>query len=439
VSQTHDEIRALRVMVDELRAEPPPELAWDAVEQRLLARLAQEDRDAHGSVRKLHTRTLFAPGSAQKAPASSFSRVVGFAAAAAVLAFGVGSMSRSAEIAGTDAPPRHVVEVSSFGAAPGSSARDLSRLAQGDVVEAGDAPVTFAQAGLVAWTLAPGSALRVSSVGVGHTVTLERGAIRAEVTPRDPSEGLVEAFAVEVGGTRVAVHGTAFSVKIAGDRILVDVEHGTVAVGPKGHVGVTTGHMLVGPTRASFSLDGGRSARLVDRTPDAFVTMTAAPARSEPVAMALPGSEPVAVPAVVPPGDAPVAADHGAAHPIDGALAVVAPRHGAAAHPAPAAQPAAAPAAPPEPPRLTADIVRARLERCFRQQADATRESGVSTLHIDPISTTLSIDLNPDGTTRSSRFTTRIKTELVLCAGSAISGRFADGLGHVDIPVTFQP
>ena len=83
------------------------------------------------------------------------------------------------------------------------------------------------------------------------------------MTPRDPSEGLVEAFAVEVGGTRVAVHGTAFSVKREGDRVLVDVVHGTVAVGPVGHVGATTGHLLVGPSRASFSLDGGRTARLL--------------------------------------------------------------------------------------------------------------------------------------------------------------------------------
>ena len=39
MSNTHDEIRALRVMVDELRAEQPPEVAWDTVEASLLARL----------------------------------------------------------------------------------------------------------------------------------------------------------------------------------------------------------------------------------------------------------------------------------------------------------------------------------------------------------------------------------------------------------------
>jgi hypothetical protein len=285
--------------------------------------------------------------------------------------------------------------------------------------------LTFAQEGLVSWTLAPGGALRVRSVGLGHTVTLERGEIHAEVTPRSPSEGLVESFAVEVEGTRVAVHGTAFSVKHEGDHVLVDVAHGTVAVGPVGHVGVTTGHLLVGPARASFSLDGGRTARWLER-------------RAEPLAVAavLPDREPAPAAA----GDALPVEDHAAPHAAEGALAVApVPRHGPAAHAsAPAVEPvpAAVPAPAPEPPRLTVEIVRGRLERCFRQQSEAGRDA---TLHIDPISTTLSIDLAPDGSARTARFTTRLKPEIVTCAGSAIAGRFPDGLGHVDIPVTFQP
>src|SRR5262249_7983131 len=130
------------------------------------------------------------------------------------------------------------------------------------------APVSFRRDGAVAWTLAPRGRVVVRSLGVsgvGHTVELERGSIRAEVTPRDPAEGLIEAFAVEVENTRGAVHGTAFSVTREGDSVIVDVEHGSVAVGPKGHVGVTTGHLLVGPKRAAFSLDGGRTARLLPR------------------------------------------------------------------------------------------------------------------------------------------------------------------------------
>ena len=109
MSQTHDEIRALRVMVDELRAEPPPELPWDAIEQRLLARLAQDERIARPSASTARAVTL---------AASAFSRVIGFAVAAAVLAFGVSSMSRSGELSVSDAPLRHVVQASAFAGLP---------------------------------------------------------------------------------------------------------------------------------------------------------------------------------------------------------------------------------------------------------------------------------------------------------------------------------
>jgi hypothetical protein len=422
VSQTHDDIRAVRLMVDELRAEPPPDLPWDAMEKRLLAAIAASS-----------TPPRLAPSGRQGSRwgSSPLGRVIGFAAAAAVLALGIGS--QTSDLPGATAPAPHVVEVSAVAMAPGYaegvSAHDLSQLRAGDVVEASTDPVSFAQAGLVAWTLAPGSALRVRSTGMGHTVALERGSIRAEVTPRDPAEGLVEAFAVEVAGTRVAVHGTAFTVKLEGNRIVVDVEHGTVAVGPVGHVGATTGRILVGPARASFSLDGGRTARILapepwpvvvasanDRAPDAAPQPALDPAPAAPTDRAQAPGAAAALPAAKP------------------ALAAHAP-----AQPAPPAAGPAAPAAPAEPPRLTVDVVRSRLERCFRQTTDAARESGASTLHIDPISTTLAIDLNPDGSVLKARFTNQMKPELYPCAGSAIHGRFPDGLGHVDIPVTFQP
>jgi hypothetical protein len=299
----------------------------------------------------------------------------------------------------------------------------------GDVIRAGDAPVRFSQAGLVSWTLEPGSALRVRSTGVGHTVALESGSIRAEVTPRDPSEGLVEAFAVEVGRTRVAVHGTAFSVTIEGPRAVVDVEHGAVAVGPIGNAGATTGHLLVGPARASFSLDGGHTARLLDRPLQA--TASAAPA-----------------PAPVAAADTEARADRAALHdepaappverPAPGAAqapGAVAPAHGSA-HPAEGAAPAlaAAPAAP-EPPRLTVATVRARLDRCFRQTFEAgSFAPGFSTSH------TLHIEVKPDGSVLSARFDPPLKPEMASCAGGAIfGGRFADDTGHLDIPITFQP
>jgi hypothetical protein len=423
---SHNEIRALRLMVNELRAEPPPELPWDAMEKRLLAKLTPVP---------LAALAPLAPSIGERRPTmlraaprpSSFSRALGFAAAAAVLALGIGSVAGSGRMPAPAAEAPRPVEAASVALAPGGSgAHDLAELRAGDVIRADDVPVRFSQAGLVAWTLEPGSALRVRSTGMGHTVALERGSIRAEVTPRDPSEGLVEAFAVEVGGTRVAVHGTAFSVTIEGSQAIVDVEHGAVAVGPIGYAGATTGHLLVGPARASFSLDGGRSARLLDRPSQAALAAIAPVPAVEPEARidrAAPHDQETA-PSIE--HTAPVAAQ---------APGLVAAAH-ASTHPAAGAPPVpAAPQAAPELPRLTVAAVRARLDRCFRQTFEAgSLAPGFSASH------TLRIDVKPDGSVLAARFDPPLKPEMTGCAGGAIyGGRFADDAGHLDIPITFKP
>lgn len=418
MSEEHDEIRALRVMVEELKAEPPPELPWDTIEQRLLARI---DHDASDGVRK--------PG--RNWGESPLSRVLGLVAAAAVIAIGVATSRDAGEAPGAPVAARaNATRVAAATPVP-AGARDLRKLKAGDVIEATATPITYARGGLCAWTLAPGSVARVRSMGdassgVGHTVALERGTIRAEVTPRDPAEGLVEAFAVEVGGTRVAVHGTAFSVTLDGGHAVVDVEHGAVAVGPVGHVGATTGHLLVGPTRASFSLDGGRSARLLPREPArvAAVPPPAPPAKPSPAAEPSEGARDAAPVAPA----APVVAAHPAlsAHPA-----------GHDVNPGPAARPQVepeAPAAPAQPPLLTVATVRARLDRCFR----STHEAGSPSVEMS-VSSTLRLQLNADGTVRSARFDPPLKPELVACAGTAIAGRFAEGGGNLDIPVSFKP
>jgi hypothetical protein len=283
-------------------------------------------------------------------------------------------------------------------------------------VEATRAPVRFGQAGLVEWTLAPGSALRVRSVGLGHTVELVRGSLQAEVTPRDASEGLVEAFAVEVAGTRVAVHGTAFSVTREADRVVVDVEHGAIAVGPVGHVGATTGHLLIGPARASFSLDGGRIARFLERADSPMPAAVAA------------ATGPVGLPGAGLPAPA-VAEARNPAGPqtVAGLRPHAAPAHAALQHDGAAASDAAS-----ELPRLTADLVAARLQGCFRQ----VYENAPSTL--ESVTSTLAIELKPDGTVQSARFNPPLP-QISACAGVALRGAFAPGTGHVDVPVSFKP
>jgi hypothetical protein len=417
VSETHDEIRALRVMVEALRAEEPPELPWETIEQRLLSRIsASAPRVGPGPVH-------LAP---RRAPVSALPRVLMFAAAAAAIALGIGSIAGSGEMPRAEAPPAHPVDAASVAEAPGAAhgERDLAKLSAGDVIEAGAEPVAFGRSGLVNWTLAPGSAVRVRSMGdgdsgVGHTVALERGTIRAEVTPRDPAEGLVEAFAVEVGGTRVAVHGTAFSVTIEGGHAVVDVEHGAVAVGPVGNVGATTGHLLVGPARAVFSLDGGQTARTLRREAHAVAVAALSP---EPPISPAPALQPVTV-----------AAAH--AEPQGPTAAVALPARAlAAASPAPEKQAVEAPPPAPVPaaPVLTEAIVRARLAQCFRQTHDVDSSLAFS------VESTLRLKIRADGAA-SGHFDPPLKPEFTVCAGTAIAGRFAEGERSLDIPFVFKP
>ena len=113
----------------------------------------------------------------------------------------------------------------------------------------------YDEPGVVSLALAPNSRIEVVANDLGTTehtggvtVALSRGSLHADVTPR--TEG--EVFAVEVERTRIAVHGTSFTVSREGDRVIVDVAHGSVAVGPVGHPGATHGWLVVGPDRASF-------------------------------------------------------------------------------------------------------------------------------------------------------------------------------------------
>lgn len=421
MSDTHEEIRALRVMVEELKAEPPPELPWDAIEQQLLARLPGQG-SAAARARARWTE-------------SPMARMVGLCAAAAAIALGVSAASPRGAAPAALAPQGHVIDVGAVALAPGKAgaagARDLRTLADGDVIEANDAPVTFARSGLVAWTLAPHSAVRVRTMGdgvsgVGHTLALARGSIRAEVVPRDPEEGLVEAFAVEAAGTRVAVHGTAFSVTIVDGRAVVDVEHGAVAVGPIGHHGTTTGHLLVGPSRASFSLDGGHSARMLPREPE-LIAALAPPRGPEPVAVPAPQGEPAAEVA------RPAPPEHGAAAPPPApvaARALEAPVAAVVEAPAPVpVEPAPAPAAPPV---LTVGSVQASLDHCFRRVLP-----GSSSVQIQ-LSSTLRFQLASDGKVLSARFDPPLKPELQSCAEGILAGRFAAGPTTLDVPVSFK-
>src|SRR5262245_828256 len=113
-------------MVEELRAEAPPELPWGAIEARLLAEIAR---------REARARTFSSGGPA---------RVFAVAAAAAVVVLGALSTG-SSEIRRSTGLPQQVVDVAAIALAAGEAGargeHDLLSLKPGDVIEAAQAPV----------------------------------------------------------------------------------------------------------------------------------------------------------------------------------------------------------------------------------------------------------------------------------------------------------
>jgi ferric-dicitrate binding protein FerR (iron transport regulator) len=419
-----------------LRAEEPPEPRWDAIERELFARLE-------------------APAPAVRAARpqrSPLGRALAFAAAAAAIALVVLAASRSAPPVASVAAPRarDLAEVPwAAGGAGAAGDRDFRALRSGDSIETADAAVSFIDAGSVRWTLLPRSRVVVRAVGaagVGHVVALEQGSLRAEVVTRAPEEGLVEAFAVDVGGTRVAVHGTLFTVTRLDDRVEVDVEHGTVAVGPAAYRGATTARLLVGPSRGTFSLDGGRAARLLPRPaqPEGAPSVaTPAPSPRSPAADAQAPSKAAAGRAVAalaeesaepaePAEAAGVARPAESAEPDAPELAAPLPPSSVEPAPVPAA-PAPEAGAAPLPSRLTPASVQALLSGCFARESargsSSVRRSVVSTLRIS---------VRPDGGIAALRFDPPLRPALQACAEGLYRGRFAGGPQQIDIPLTLE-
>lgn len=394
--------RALEVMRGALADEKTPELPWDVIEQKLDERI---DQDEQARV----SRALPRIGRGARIGLASC------AAAAAVIAVAsFGARSKNEPPAGFAVRWRAPETIAFL--AGSEFERDLSLLRPGDGVEAGEAPLTLVQRGIVRVTLAPGARATVvaaaTEAGDALVLGLERGSLRADVTPRKTSEGLVETFAVDVGRTRVAAHGTAFTVVRGNDDVLVDLEHGAVAVGPAGRPGVTTGRLLVGRARASFSLDGGEIARMLP--------VEGAPA--EPPAPV--ETTPPPKPAIAPP--LPSVAERPQPHVHDRPDAPPAP-------PPPAATPSVVPEVPPAPkpePVLTRASVHAGLSGCF----ETYYRGGDPSVRLS-VASTVTVSLDPEGAVSSVRFDPPLEPRFMQCVFDSLRpGKFVGTNGPVAVP-----
>jgi hypothetical protein len=222
--------RWLREMAEEVAQAPSQELNWDRIEQGVFDRL-----DARGP------RLLPRPSVA------AWPRVLGAAAVAAVAAGLVLTASRSPS---TPLDPT---------VAPVALQQD--DVPQGEGMElptelvAKDHPVTFEHAGWARFRLSHPGRLRVLRMDDRVALHLLEGKVEADVT----RQNIDEAVTVRAGNLRVAVHGTLFSVELREGTLRVQVERGSVAVGPASR-GATEGWLVTGPSTGVFDL--ARSRRL---------------------------------------------------------------------------------------------------------------------------------------------------------------------------------
>jgi ferric-dicitrate binding protein FerR (iron transport regulator) len=269
--------RLLSALAREARRAKAPDLDWNRVEQRLFAEIDRGDK-AEIAVAKPSAR-----------------RVSAWWLLPAAAAFAFLGLHKPAQPP-TVSPPVMAARTSLDGDGLGTS-----------LLEAKDQPLIVEHPGRASWTLSAHSQARV----LGHAdvirVQLLAGALEARVVPtREP-----ERFVVEVADTRVAVHGTVFRVTRDGERNVVDVEEGIVAVGPLAR-GTAAPTLLRAPTHGEFTLAGapiekaaqgdaevttpagvavshhgkrlptaeGSSPQDAPASPDASVTQSAAPAEA---------------------------------------------------------------------------------------------------------------------------------------------------------------
>lgn len=216
------EERALDRLILEMREQTPPELDWERAEARLLSEAQR-------------ARVSAAPPSAKRWRLPAIALLSAAAVATIVVArHPTPGFPIPAPVARLSGEPLNG-----------------EKLALGAHVTAGERPLVVEHPGRARWTLEPHATAVIAEAGEFLTLRLESGALSAQVVPSPRAE----TFAVEVGGTRVAVHGTAFRVERAADRVLVSVSEGTVAVEPQG-TRAAPAFLLRRDSRGNFALDG---------------------------------------------------------------------------------------------------------------------------------------------------------------------------------------
>jgi hypothetical protein len=141
-----------------------------------------------------------------------------------------------------------------------------------DAIDVESARAVFERPRKVSWLLeqdgtqgAPAH-VRVKSAGEPLVLGLDHGVIEAQVVPVSVGEAFAVDVATDHGLVRVAVHGTHLRIARSGNRVVIDLTEGVVAIGVPPRTGVTYGTTVAAP--AHVELDATNLATLrIDHTP----------------------------------------------------------------------------------------------------------------------------------------------------------------------------
>jgi hypothetical protein len=378
-------------------------IRWENVDRRLFARIAADQRKGRGS---------FALG-----PARSWTAAIAGLAAAAAAALAIvttregASLDPRASIPVDDSTTIARIDGSGPVLVNGRAVTAGTVLREDDVIEARSSQVVVSRTGRLTFLVERGSSATVSRLRGSLVLALKQGAVEAQVVPVASSE----AMAVDVGPSRVAVHGTRFRVARTGDHVVVDLNEGVVSVGQAPRVGSTLGALVTAPAHAEF-VDADAFATLhVSHEPGDIRPPASLDASPPPRSLAIAVSPAAAATARVDAGE--VAAPSAAA-----SQRASEPRQ--PANPSGWAGPAVAD------PNAQAGVATA-VRACL---AERLHTDGVTVV----VTTTLYLQVHDDGSVGSARFEPPVAPDVNACSAESIyRARFTRG-GPVVIPISVK-
>ena len=281
----------------------------------------------------------------------------------------------------------------------------------GDGIDAQAGSVIVARPGKVTFVVERGSRVRLVRGGDSTVLALEYGAVEASVEP----VAVGEAFAVDVGVSRVAAHGTHLRVARTGDNVAVDLNDGVISVGRAPRSGMVDGVVVNAPAHAEF---------VVASAPDAVVVTHARTAVRSPVSV-IPGAFGRSLPV-------PATSTLQEPEVIDLPSQSVAP---APARPSPARSPphpvALAPSTPPSEPLASSASLAMAIRNCLKEEPHADNVTVA-------FESTLYLQIGEDGSVRSARFDPPVAPDVNTCAAPLIYSAHFERGGTLTVSIDFK-